>query len=85
MWEAIVWIFYNLVPWLWLVTTLIYLIALALIAFSEKDEYKDAWDFMSEIAVVSVVVNIIGFLIVFAVALLTEKIVRAKAEKRQKA
>ncbi len=87
MWETIVWIFYNVIPWIWLVTTVIYLIISAFIASSEEEKYNDAWDFMLETAGISAVVNIIGFLIVFAVALLTDffkNIIRANARKRQK-
>ena len=83
--ETIVWIFYNVIPWIWLVTTVIYLIISALIASSEE-KYNDAWDFMLETAGISAIVNIIGFLIVFAVALLTDltkNIIRVKARKRQ--
>jgi len=83
--ETIVWIFYNVIPWIWLVTTVIYLIISALIA-SGEEEYNDAWDFMLETAGISAIVNIIGFLIVFAVALLTDltkNIIRVKARKRQ--
>jgi len=75
------------IPWIWLVTTVIYLIISAFIASSEEEKYNDAWDFMLETAGISAVVNIIGFLIVFAVALLTDffkNIIRANARKRQK-
>ncbi|MBZ9577507.1 hypothetical protein KJA13_00505 [Patescibacteria group bacterium] len=82
--ETIVWIFYNVVPWLWLVTTIIFLI-IAIIQARTRDSddpYYGAWDFVvMETGVASVIVNIVGVLIATLVVFLIGKTSKIKVKK----
>jgi|GEM_PF-6671000 len=77
MWETIVWTFYNVIPWFWLVTTVIYFILVIVYVFIRNEEYDGAWDFtLLETGFFSVIVGLIGLLITFVVAFLIEKTVK---------